>query len=88
MLQGIVRAIRYATRRVRAIRYATRLPARSPLVTAPAILSVSGYRRETRQSSPRQNCFWLRRRPVWGNGGGVLRTVCRLTKPCTTFENV
>jgi len=32
MLQGIVRAIRYATR----------LSARSPLVTAPAIHSVSG----------------------------------------------
>lgn len=49
MLQGIVRAIRYATR----------LLARSPLFMATVILSLSGYRRESPQSSQRQNVLLL-----------------------------
>ena len=69
MLQGFVRAIRYTTRR----------PTRSPLRTATAILSlIHRYRRETRQSSPRRTRFWLRQRPVWGNGRLVTPDVKRL----------
>ena len=58
MLQGIVRAIRYGTR----------LLARSPLVTATAILSLSGYRRETTQSSPSANVLLVAPATVWGKG--------------------
>jgi hypothetical protein len=56
MLQGIVRAIHYGTR----------LLARSPLVTATAILSLSGYRRETTQSSPSANVLLVAPATVWG----------------------
>jgi len=93
MLQGIVRAIRYGTR----------LLARSPLVTATAILSLSGYRRETLQASPSANVLLVAPATVWGkettrepggteNGSGFDRVSCLLYADLRNrvqlFENV